>query len=213
MTEKKSYPEELYEWRRQRYAGFERSKLPNAEAAETARRVNARVEETTSGLRYPEDFLSVGEAVGGERVPSNLFDMKFEYNAVTDSLQAMGSGGVVSIDHRHCMVEVGRTFLDYAKQASCGECTFCRVGTTRMLEILDRIRAGSGQEGDVDTLWELARQVSETSLCEVGKLSSAPVLATLQHYGKDYEAHVRDGVCRAGTCPLDGRTQGEGDAS
>ena len=90
--------------------------------------------------------------------------------------------------------------MDYAVEESCGECTYCRIGTTRMSEILDRICSGSGAAEDVDTLLELAEKISTTCLCEVGKLASAPVLATLEHFEKEYAAHIESGGCKAGTC-------------
>ena len=198
--DKKSYPEEIFEWRQQKYAEFTRTKLPHQEALETASRVNRRPERGTCELRFPEDFLSVGEGAGGERVPANLFDMSFEYNEVSGALTARGSGGSIVIDSSHCMVEVARSFLNYAKEESCGECTYCRIGTTRMSEILERICNGGGAADDVDTLGELAEKISHTCLCEVGKLASAPVLATLEHYEKAYLEHIEAGGCGTDRC-------------
>ena len=203
MTEKKSYPEEIFEWRQKKYEGYARTKLPHQEALETAERVNRRAVTSTSGLRFPGDFLSVGEAAGGERVPANLFDMAFEYSEINGTLLARGSGGSIVIDQSNCMVDVARVFLDFAKGESCGECTYCRIGTTRMSEILERICTGAGASEDVDELEELAQKISATSLCEIGKIASAPVLATLAHFGREYEEHIDAGTCRAGKCGLD----------
>jgi hypothetical protein len=201
--EKKSYPEEIFAWRQKKYEGYTRSKLPHQEALETAERVNRRAVTSTSELRFPEDFLSVGEDAGGERVPANLFDMAFEYSEISGTLKATGSGGCIVIDRSNCMVDVARIFLDFAKGESCGECTYCRIGTTRMSEIMGRICAGTGVLEDMDTLEELAQKISATCLCEIGKLASAPVLATLRHFGEEYEEHIGVGRCRVGTCKLD----------
>jgi hypothetical protein len=203
MTEKKSYPEEIFEWRQKKYEGYARTKLPHQEALETAERVNRRAVTSTSGLRFPDDFLSVGEAAGGERVPANLFDVAFEYSEINGTLLARGSGGSIVIDQSNCMVDVARVFLDFAKGESCGECTYCRIGTTRMSEILERICNGAGASEDVDELEELAQKISATCLCEIGKIASAPVLATLAHFGREYEEHIDAGTCRAGKCGLD----------
>ena len=200
MTDKKSYPEEIFEWRQKKYEGFTRTKLPHQEALETAERVNRRPERGTSKLRFPEDFLAVGELAGGERIPANLFDVSFTYNEVSGALTAQGSGGSIVIDGSNCMVEVARSFLNYAKEESCGECTYCRIGTTRMSEILERICGGGGAAEDTDTLGELAEKISTTCLCEVGKLASAPVLATLEHFEKAYQEHIEGGGCGTGTC-------------
>ena len=203
MTEKKSYPEEMFEWRQKKYEGYTRTKLPHQEATETAERVNRRAVTATAELRFPEDFLSVGEDAGGERVPANLFDLSFEYNEISGTLKATGSGGSMVIDRSNCMVEVARIFLNFAVEESCGECTYCRIGTTRMSETIERICGGGGTEEDVDELEELARKISSTCLCEIGKIASAPVLATLRYFGREYEEHICEGVCRAGKCELD----------
>jgi hypothetical protein len=203
MTEKKSYPEEIFEWRQKKYEGYTRSKLPHQEALETAERVNRRAVISTSDLRFPEDFLSAGEDAGGERVPANLFDMSFEYSEISGTLRATGSGGSIVIEPSNCMVEVARIFLNFAKKESCGECTYCRIGTTRMSEVMERICRGEGAAEDVDELEELAQKISSTCLCEIGKLASAPVLATLRHFGQEYQEHICEGRCRAGKCELD----------
>ncbi|MCP4199815.1 MAG: hypothetical protein GY762_21940 [Proteobacteria bacterium] len=205
MTEKKSYPEEIYEWRQKKYEGYTRSKLPHQEALETAERVNRRAVTSTSELRFPEDLLSIGETAGGERVPANLFDVAFEYSEISGTLRATGSGGSIVIDRSNCMVDVARVFLDFAKGESCGECTYCRIGTTRMSEIMERICGGQGLSEDADELEELAQKISTTCLCEIGKIASAPVLATLAHFGREYAEHIGDVTCRAGKCGMDSK--------
>jgi NADH-quinone oxidoreductase subunit F len=96
-------------------------------------------------------------------------------------------------------------FLKYAQRESCGECTFCRIGTVRMMEALERIRSGLGKAEDVDTLGDLATKVNETCLCEIGKIASGPVLATLRYFKEEYDEHIVDHSCRAGKCDFDSK--------
>ena len=102
----------------------------------------------------------------------------------------MGSGGLVVMDETTCMVDVARFFLDFTQRESCGKCTFCRVGTKRMLEILTRITEGKGQEGDIELLEQLAALVKNTSLCGLGQTAPNPVLTTLKYFRSEYEAHI-----------------------
>jgi NADH-quinone oxidoreductase subunit F len=112
----------------------------------------------------------------------------------------MGSGGLVVLDDRDCMVDIARFFLGFTQAESCGKCTFCRVGTKRMLEILDRLCAGQGREGDLERLEELANAVTQASLCGLGQTAPNPVLTTLRYFREEYEAHLYDKRCPAGRC-------------
>jgi NADH-quinone oxidoreductase subunit F len=112
----------------------------------------------------------------------------------------MGSGGLVVLDDRDCAVEIARYFLRFTQNESCGKCTFCRVGTKRMLEILERICGGKGREGDLAILEELAKQVRKASLCGLGQTAPNPVLTTLRYFREEYEAHVREKRCPALQC-------------
>ena len=112
----------------------------------------------------------------------------------------MGSGGMVVMDQNTCMVEVARYFLSFTQKESCGKCTFCRLGTLRMLEVLERITRGEGREGDIEELESLAAQIKGASLCGLGQTAPNPVLTTLRHFREEYEAHIRDGKCPAGQC-------------
>ena len=111
----------------------------------------------------------------------------------------MGSGGMVVLDERDCMVDIARYFLTFTQSQSCGRCTFCRVGTRRMLDILDRICAGKGVAGDIERLEELAHAVAGASLCGLGRTAPNPVLSTIRYFRSEYEAHLK-GSCPAGKC-------------
>jgi len=112
----------------------------------------------------------------------------------------MGSGGMVVMDETTCMVDVARFFLDFTQKESCGKCTFCRIGTKRMLEILTRITQGKGEDGDIEKLEELAHQVKESSLCGLGQTAPNPVLTTIKYFRHEYEAHIYDKKCPALSC-------------
>jgi NADH-quinone oxidoreductase subunit F len=112
----------------------------------------------------------------------------------------MGSGGLAVLDDRDCAVEIARYFLEFTQNESCGKCTFCRIGAKRMLEILERICAGKGREGDLETLAELARLVNQASLCGLGQTAPNPVLTTLRYFRDEYEAHVHERRCPAAQC-------------
>ena len=107
----------------------------------------------------------------------------------------MGSGGLVVLDHSDCMVDLARYFMTFTQQESCGKCTPCRVGTKRMLEILDRLCEGSGEKGDIERLVKLAETTKTGSLCGLGRTAPNPVLSTIRHFRDEYEAHI------AGRCP------------
>lgn len=111
----------------------------------------------------------------------------------------MGSGGLVVLDETDCMVDMARYFLSFTQNQSCGKCVPCRIGTRRMLEILDRLCGGTGRPEDLDTLEELSRSVAQSSSCGLGKTAPNPVLTTLRYFREEYEAHVA-GRCPAGKC-------------
>jgi NADH-quinone oxidoreductase subunit F len=112
----------------------------------------------------------------------------------------MGSGGFIVMDEQTCMVDVAKYFLSFVQNESCGKCTFCRIGTKRMLEILERITAGDGVSEDLARLDELARNIKKTSLCALGQLAPNPVLTTLKYFPEEYEAHIKDKKCTAKVC-------------
>ena len=112
----------------------------------------------------------------------------------------MGSGGMVVMDEDTCMVDVARYFLDFTQKESCGKCTFCRIGSKRMLEVLTRITEGEGREGDIELLEDLAVRTKNTSLCGLGQTAPNPVLTTLKYFRSEYEAHIHNRKCPAHRC-------------
>ena len=142
--------------------------------------------------------VQVGGPSGG-CVPAELADTPVDYEALTSVGAIMGSGGLVVLDDTDCMVDIARYFLRFTQDQSCGKCTFCRVGTKRMLEILDRICGGRARKGDLEELESLSRMVSAGSLCGLGKTAPNPVLSTLRYFRAEYEAHLA-GECPAGRC-------------
>jgi NADH:ubiquinone oxidoreductase subunit F (NADH-binding)/NADH:ubiquinone oxidoreductase subunit E/Pyruvate/2-oxoacid:ferredoxin oxidoreductase delta subunit len=148
------------------------------------------------GLRFKA--IQIGGPSGG-CVPAHLSDIPVDYESLTEAGAIMGSGGLVVMDENDCMVDIAKYFLQFTQNQSCGKCTFCRVGTRRMLEILERLCNGQGKRTDLDQLEELAGQIKQGSLCALGGTAPNPVLSTLKHFREEYEAHV-EGRCPAGKC-------------
>ncbi|MBT9176218.1 MAG: NADP-reducing hydrogenase subunit HndC [Firmicutes bacterium] len=123
-----------------------------------------------------------------------------DYESLLQAGSMMGSGGLIVMDENACMVDMARFFLDFTRDESCGKCTPCRIGTKRMLEILDRITAGEGHEGDIDALLTLAHHIKSTSLCGLGQSAPNPVLSMLKQFRSEYEAHIHAKRCPAGVC-------------
>ena len=158
------------------------------------------VEQIGGGVEGGERLKAVqtGGPSGG-CIPAELCDTEVDFDALNRLGAIMGSGGMVVLSESDCMVDVARYFLNFTSEESCGKCTFCRVGIHRMLEILDRLCGGKGQEGDIERLEELALAVKESALCGLGKTAPNPVLATIKYFREEYEEHVK-GYCRTGTC-------------
>ncbi|MBQ8755315.1 MAG: 4Fe-4S binding protein [Lentisphaeria bacterium] len=136
----------------------------------------------------------------GGCIPVELFDTPVDYDSLKQLGAIMGSGGMIVIGKDRCMVETARYFLDFTHRESCGKCTFCRVGTTRMFETLERIVAGKGTMDDIALLEDLGPKIKAGSLCGLGQTAPNPVLATLRYYRHEYEAHVKDHQCEALQC-------------
>lgn len=154
------------------------------------------VEEMGGGAADGRRFkaVQIGGPSGG-CVPARLADTPVDYESLREVGAIMGSGGLVVLDDSTCMVDIARYFLRFTQEQSCGKCTFCRIGTRRMLEILDRLCTGKGRAADLDELEHLARRVSQGSLCGLGKTAPNPVLSTLRYFRSEYEEHI------AGRCP------------
>jgi NADH-quinone oxidoreductase subunit F len=142
--------------------------------------------------------VQIGGPSGG-CVPAALADTPVDYEALAKVGAIMGSGGLIVLDQSDCMVDIARYFLAFTQDQSCGQCTFCRVGTRRMLDILTRLCAGKGRKNDLEELEQLAAQVQQGSLCGLGRTAPNPVLTTLKYFRSEYEAHL-EGRCPAGRC-------------
>ena len=136
----------------------------------------------------------------GGCVPAEFLDLPIDYDSVQQVGAIMGSGGLIVMDDRTCVVDVARFFTDFVQKESCGKCVPCRIGTRRMLEILTRICEGHGRSGDLERLEKLARLVKDASLCGLGQTAPNPVLSTLRHFRAEYDAHVREKRCPAKAC-------------
>jgi len=136
----------------------------------------------------------------GGCLPSQYLDLSIDYESLTEAGSMMGSGGMIVMDEKTCMVDIARFFLSFTQDESCGKCVPCRIGTKRMLEILTRITRGEGKEGDIELLLEMARIIKDSALCGLGQTCPNPVLSTINHFQYEYEAHIRDKYCPAGAC-------------
>jgi NADH-quinone oxidoreductase subunit F len=159
------------------------------------------VEEIGGGIKNGRRFKAVlaGGPSGG-CIPASLAGTRIDYEELASTGSIMGSGGLVVLDDRDCAVEIARYFLHFTQNESCGKCTFCRIGTKRMLEILERICAGKGEDRDLGTLEELSIHIRKGSLCGLGQTAPNPVLTTLRYFRDEYEAHIRERRCPAAAC-------------
>ncbi len=154
------------------------------------------------GLKEGRVFKAaqIGGPSGG-CIPKEHLVVPLDYEPLKELGAIMGSGGLIVLDDHSCMVDVARYFLEFVQEESCGKCVPCRVGTKRMLEILDRICDGEGVDGDIEQLVELGEWIQETALCGLGQTAPNPVLSTIRHFRSEYEEHIRDHHCEAGVCP------------
>ena len=169
--------------------------------------------EVPMGISIRQIVEDIGGGVAGERkfkavqiggpsggcVPAELADIPVDYESLMNAGAIMGSGGLVVLDDSDCMVDIARYFLQFTQNQSCGKCTFCRIGTRRMLDILDRLCTGDGKAGDIERLEELAHMVKRASLCGLGKTAPNPVVSTIKHYREEYQGHLEK-RCPAGKC-------------
>ena len=154
------------------------------------------------GIPSKREFKAVqtGGPSGG-CIPSSLLDLPIDFDTLDKYGSMMGSGGIIVMDDRTCMVEVARYYTNFLAEESCGKCTPCREGLRRMLEILTALTAGKGREGDIERLEETAVTMQAASLCGLGKTAANPVLSTIKYFRPEYEAHLNDKTCPAGICP------------
>ncbi len=143
--------------------------------------------------------VQIGGPSGG-CLPESLLDTPVDFDALSKAGSMMGSGGMVILDEDNCMVETARFFLEFLQRESCGKCTFCRIGTRHMLDLLTKITEGEGEPEDIDKLQRLAEDVKAGSLCNLGKTAANPVLTTLRFFREEYEAHIKNKECAARQC-------------
>jgi len=143
--------------------------------------------------------IQTGGPSGG-CLPESMLDTPVEFDTLSKAGSMMGSGGMIVLDEDNCMVDVAKYFLSFCKSESCGKCPPCRIGTHHMLELLEKITSGKGEEGDIERLEAIGKKVVETSLCGLGNSAPNPVLSTIKYFREEYEEHVRDKYCRAKRC-------------
>jgi NADH-quinone oxidoreductase subunit F len=149
------------------------------------------------GKRFKAD--QIGGPSGG-CLPESALDIPISFDSLDNAGAMMGSGGMIVLDEDDCMVEMARYFLEFTQKESCGKCTFCRLGTKQMLEVLGRISKGKGRTQDIDMLYQLAQDVKMGALCGLGKTAPNPVLTTLRYFKDEYKAHIAQGRCPALMC-------------
>ncbi|NWF76608.1 MAG: NADH-quinone oxidoreductase subunit NuoF [Nitrospirae bacterium] len=175
---------------------------------------NAGLIEVPLGISLREIIYDIGGGIEGGKslkavqtggpsggcIPADLLDIEVDYESLAQVGSIMGSGGMVVLDETSCMVNTAKFFLEFTQAESCGKCVPCRIGTKRMLEILERITNGNGKEGDIELLEDLGTHIRATSLCGLGMTAPNPVLSTIKYFRDEYEAHIRDKKCPAAVC-------------
>jgi NADH-quinone oxidoreductase subunit F len=175
---------------------------------------NVGLVEVPIGMPLGDLLYDIGGGIPGEKkfkaaqiggpsggcIPREHLNVPLDYESLSELGAIMGSGGLIVMDEDSCMVDVARFFLEFVQEESCGKCVPCRVGTKRMLEILERICDGHGEEADIERLLELGEMIKDSSLCGLGQTAPNPVLSTIRHFGHEYIEHIRDKQCRAGVC-------------
>jgi NADH-quinone oxidoreductase subunit F len=153
------------------------------------------------GIKDGADIKAVqmGGPSGG-CIPKNMLDTVIDYESIAKTGAIMGSGGMIVMDENTCMVDMAKFFMDFTSKESCGKCVPCRIGTTRMLEILQKIVDGNGEEEDINTIVQLGESIKTGALCGLGNSAPNPVLTTVKYFRDEYEAHIRDKACPAKKC-------------
>ncbi len=180
----------------------------------TGKVVNTGLVEVPMGITLREIIYEIGGGImngkkfkavqtggpSGGCIPEEHLDLPVDFDSLAKVGSMMGSGGMVVMDEDNCMVDVAKYFLSFCQSESCGKCPPCRIGTYQMLEILERITTGKGEEGDIERLEKLGKLVKEGALCGLGNSAPNPVLTTIRYFREEYEEHIRDKYCRAKAC-------------
>ena len=153
------------------------------------------------GIKKDRQFKAVqmGGPSGG-CIPADLIETPVTYEDINKTGAIVGSGGMIVMDEDTCMVDMARYFLNFTRDESCGKCNYCRIGTKRMLEILERITEGEGKDGDIELLEELAMKIKDGSMCGLGQTAPNPVLTTIKYFRNEYEDHIYNKKCTAASC-------------
>jgi NADH:ubiquinone oxidoreductase subunit F (NADH-binding) len=193
--------------------GTEKSKGTKVFAL-TGKAKNTGLIEVPMGISLKEIIYDIGGGIAKEKefkavqtggpsggcIPAELIDIKMDYESLAKVGSIVGSGGLVVLDNTDCMVSIAKFFLEFTQAESCGKCVPCRIGTKRLLEILDRITEGKGREGDIELLLNLGNDIKASSLCGLGQTAPNPVLSTIKYFRHEYEAHIKDLKCPAAVC-------------
>ncbi len=193
--------------------GTEKSKGTKVFAL-TGKVKNTGLIEVPMGISLREIIYDIGGGIEGDRafkavqtggpsggcIPAELIDIKVDFESLAQVGSIVGSGGMVVLDETDCMVNIAKFFLEFTQSESCGKCTPCRVGTKRLLEILERITSGDGKEDDIELLEALSNDIKATSLCGLGQTAPNPVLSTIKYFRHEYDAHIKDKKCPAKVC-------------
>jgi NADH-quinone oxidoreductase subunit F/NADP-reducing hydrogenase subunit HndC len=180
--------------------------------------VNSGLVEVPLGITLREVVEEIGGGIDGGKkfkaaqtggpsggcIPADHYDTSLDYETLAALGSIVGSGGLIVIDEDNCMVDLAKFYLTFTQDESCGKCTPCRIGTKRMLEIMERISKGLGREGDIELLEEMAAMIKQSALCGLGQTAPNPILSTLKYYRAEYEAHINDKTCPAGVCKIRG---------
>jgi NADH:ubiquinone oxidoreductase subunit F (NADH-binding) len=175
---------------------------------------NTGLVEVPMGITLREIIYDIGGGIPGGRkfkavqtggpsggcIPDEHLDLPVDFDRLSEVGSMMGSGGMIVMDERTCMVDIAKYFLNFLKDESCGKCTSCREGVERMHEIVTNITLGKGKESDIELLEELGEVIAETSLCALGGTAPNPVLSTIRYFRGEYETHIKDKKCPAGVC-------------
>jgi NADH-quinone oxidoreductase subunit F/NADP-reducing hydrogenase subunit HndC len=175
---------------------------------------NTGLVEVPMGITLKEIIFDIGGGILGDKqfkavqtggpsggcIPASFLDLPVDFDSLSSVGSMMGSGGMVVLDEDTCMVDVAKFFLSFTQSESCGKCPPCRIGTSQMLKILQRITSGKGEPGDIQRLVDLGKNIQKTSLCGLGQSAPNPVLSTIKYFREEYEEHIYDKYCRANVC-------------